>query len=50
MLFGMHLFVIIYEESALERKFGDSYLRYRQVVPRWLPRLKRNGPQGQKTS
>lgn len=30
--------VVFYEEPALKRKFGDSYVRYRAVVPRWIPR------------
>ncbi|HWN99483.1 MAG TPA: isoprenylcysteine carboxylmethyltransferase family protein [Blastocatellia bacterium] len=33
-------FVVFYEEPALTRKFGESYLRYRKDVPRWIPRLK----------
>lgn len=32
-----HAFVVLYEEPALERKFGDSYRRYCQSVSRWLP-------------
>ena len=32
-----YLFVILYEEPVLKRKFGESYERYRQTVPRWLP-------------
>jgi protein-S-isoprenylcysteine O-methyltransferase Ste14 len=34
-------FVFFYEEPALKRKFGDSYKRYCEAVPRWLPRLGR---------
>ena len=34
-------FVFFYEEPALTRKFGDSYKRYCQTVPRWFPRLRR---------
>ena len=34
-----HLFVVLYEEPALRRRFGDSYQAYRVAVPRWLPRL-----------
>ena len=33
-----HLFVTIYEEPTLARLFGESYARYRESVPRWLPR------------
>ena len=40
-LLAFHLFVAFYEEPTLGRKFGESYVRYRSSVPRWLPRLKR---------
>lgn len=30
-----HLVVVVYEESALEAQFGDSYRAYRAAVPRW---------------
>lgn len=33
-----HLFVVVYEEPALRRKFGESYERYLKAVPRWMPR------------
>jgi protein-S-isoprenylcysteine O-methyltransferase Ste14 len=33
-----HVFVVLYEEPVLERTFGESYRRYRDEVPRWLPR------------
>lgn len=33
------LFVLGYEEPTLGRKFGEDYSRYRQNVPRFLPRL-----------
>ncbi|HEX5761394.1 MAG TPA: isoprenylcysteine carboxylmethyltransferase family protein [Thermoanaerobaculia bacterium] len=32
-----HLIVLLYEEPALTRSFGDSYARYRRSVGRWLP-------------
>lgn len=35
--FIAHLFVLLYEEPALSRKFGESYEHYRQSVPRWIP-------------
>ncbi len=35
---GFHLFVVLYEEPALKRKFGSSYERYCSEVWRWLPR------------
>jgi protein-S-isoprenylcysteine O-methyltransferase Ste14 len=34
-----HAFVVLYEEPALRRKFGESYQQYRNSVPRWIPRL-----------
>lgn len=34
----MHLFVVLYEEPALTRRFGESYTRYRATVNRWLVR------------
>jgi protein-S-isoprenylcysteine O-methyltransferase Ste14 len=37
-----HLFVVLYEEPILKRKFGESYQRYYDAVPRWLPRWRRS--------
>ena len=37
---GVHLFVILYEEPTLRRKFGADYEAYRRNVRRWWPRLK----------
>ena len=31
-----HLFVILYEEPILKRKFGESYEQYCNTVPRWI--------------
>ena len=28
------------EEPALEKKFGENYRRYKEKVPKWLPRIK----------
>ena len=33
-----HVFFLAYEEPAVERRFGDEYRRYRENVPRWIPR------------
>jgi protein-S-isoprenylcysteine O-methyltransferase Ste14 len=33
-----HLFFVAYEEPAVERRFGDDYRRYKENVPRWIPR------------
>jgi protein-S-isoprenylcysteine O-methyltransferase Ste14 len=30
-----HLFVVLYEEPALESQFTESYRVYRRAVPRW---------------
>jgi protein-S-isoprenylcysteine O-methyltransferase Ste14 len=43
-LLTMHLFVILLEESSLERRFGASYLAYKKAVNRWLPRVPRESP------
>jgi len=45
----MHLFVVLHEEDALAARFGDSYLRYKASVPRWIvrrPRLDGTGRVG----
>jgi protein-S-isoprenylcysteine O-methyltransferase Ste14 len=34
-LLVIHAFVLIHEEPALERRFGDSYRQYRASVHRW---------------
>ncbi|MBA2564198.1 MAG: isoprenylcysteine carboxylmethyltransferase family protein [Gemmatimonadetes bacterium] len=33
-----HLWVVLYEEPALRRRFEASYERYCMKVPRWIPR------------
>jgi len=37
---GFHLFVLLYEEPVLRRKFGAEYDNYCRNVRRWWPRLK----------
>jgi protein-S-isoprenylcysteine O-methyltransferase Ste14 len=37
---GVHIFVILYEEPILKRKFGAAYEDYCQRVPRWIPKFK----------
>jgi protein-S-isoprenylcysteine O-methyltransferase Ste14 len=32
------LWMPLVEEPALERRFGEDYLRYKHLVPRWIPR------------
>jgi protein-S-isoprenylcysteine O-methyltransferase Ste14 len=36
-----HLFVVFFEEPGLERRFGESYVAYKQSVNRWLPKSSR---------
>jgi protein-S-isoprenylcysteine O-methyltransferase Ste14 len=33
-----HIWFIHWEEPDLERRFGDEYHRYKENVPRWIPR------------
>lgn len=35
-----HMFVTLYEEPTLKRKFGGAYENYLKRVPRWLPKMK----------
>jgi len=35
-----NLFVMVYEEPTLRKKFGPDYDKYCWRVPRWIPRLK----------
>ncbi len=37
--FFVHLFVVLYEEPALNQKFGSTYEAYCKAVPRWIPKL-----------
>jgi protein-S-isoprenylcysteine O-methyltransferase Ste14 len=37
---GFFLFVLAYEEPALDSQFADEYKRYRANVRRWVPRIK----------
>lgn len=41
---GVQLFVVLYEEPTLRRKFGADYERYCENVNRWWPRLRGWGP------
>jgi protein-S-isoprenylcysteine O-methyltransferase Ste14 len=40
MLLIAHLFVLLYEEPTLSKQFREEYKRYRETVPRWIPRLR----------
>jgi len=37
---GVHLFVVLYEEPTLRKKFGADYEEYCGHVRRWWPRLR----------
>ena len=37
LFFIEYTLIVAYEEGVLESIFGDEYLRYRAVTPRWLP-------------
>jgi protein-S-isoprenylcysteine O-methyltransferase Ste14 len=37
---AIHLFVLLYEEPTLRKKFGDDYLEYCRNVRRWWPRAR----------
>lgn len=37
---GVHLFVVLYEEPTLSRKFGPDYEHYCRNVNRWWPHLR----------
>lgn len=39
----VHVFVLLYEEPTLRRKFGASYEQYCKDVGRWIPRPRRRG-------
>ena len=34
------IYIPLVEEPGLAERFGDDYLRYKENVPRWIPRLK----------
>jgi protein-S-isoprenylcysteine O-methyltransferase Ste14 len=36
---GFNLFIRLYEEPSLTRRFAEDYMRYKKSVPRWWPRL-----------
>ena len=41
---AFHLFVALYEEPHLAKRFPGSYDAYRAEVPRWLPRIPARKP------
>jgi protein-S-isoprenylcysteine O-methyltransferase Ste14 len=38
--FVLQIFVVYFEERDLERRFGESYLEYKNSVNRWIPTWK----------
>jgi protein-S-isoprenylcysteine O-methyltransferase Ste14 len=38
-ILGVHLFVVLYEEPTLRKKFGSDYEKYCRNVRRWWPRV-----------
>jgi protein-S-isoprenylcysteine O-methyltransferase Ste14 len=38
---GFHLFVCLYEEPTLARRYAEQYAVFKRNVPRWLPRITR---------
>jgi protein-S-isoprenylcysteine O-methyltransferase Ste14 len=46
---AFHLFVVVYEEPTLRRRFGEVYESYQRDVGRWVPRVRQSaGDQGDK--
>jgi protein-S-isoprenylcysteine O-methyltransferase Ste14 len=39
LFFAANLFVVLYEEPALTRRFEEDYAAYRASVRRWWPRF-----------
>jgi len=39
LLVAVTIFVLVHEEPALRRTFGDDYIEYCRNVGRWIPRL-----------
>ncbi|MEJ2099346.1 MAG: isoprenylcysteine carboxylmethyltransferase family protein [Desulfobacterales bacterium] len=37
---GNSIYFPLIEEKGLEKRFGDSYRKYKAHVPRWIPRLR----------
>jgi protein-S-isoprenylcysteine O-methyltransferase Ste14 len=35
---GFHLFVVLYEEPTLRKKYGAEYEEFCRAIPRWIPR------------
>jgi len=37
----VHIFVVIYEEPHMVKRWGSAYLQHSKRVPRWIPRILR---------
>ena len=37
LFFVLHAIVVLWEESFLEKRYGETYLQYKHSVNRWLP-------------
>ena len=35
-----HVYVVYFEEPVLKKRFGQEYVDYLRVVPRWLPKVR----------
>ncbi len=40
-------YIPLFEEPGLEKRFGSDYARYKENVPRWIPRLTAWEPTGE---
>jgi protein-S-isoprenylcysteine O-methyltransferase Ste14 len=36
---AIQLFVVLYEERTLRKRYGEEFAEYKRNVPRWLPRV-----------
>ncbi|MBI2845628.1 MAG: isoprenylcysteine carboxylmethyltransferase family protein [Chloroflexi bacterium] len=36
---AVNIFILLWEEPDLERRFGEAYRQYKAAVPRWIPRV-----------
>lgn len=34
------IYIPLFEEPGLEKRFGDAYVQYKKNVPRWIPRFR----------
>ncbi|HUI92759.1 MAG TPA: isoprenylcysteine carboxylmethyltransferase family protein [Chitinivibrionales bacterium] len=37
---AFHLFITLYKEPKLKKKFGEAYEKYCKSVPRWIPKMR----------